>query len=279
MKKKLLWTGLCLLAVGIGMSWAGRAMGGSVEAKTNLFGQSIYMYCAPSYVISGGPLFSASYSGDQKNEIINNQNLAAFQSLDIKVDLGDVTVVEGDSYGVELSWWGVNYQLNYSNENGKLKVWSSSKSGISLSTSNVGSEVTVTVPAGTVLDSLDLNVDLGDAYLDGLRARQADLTLSLGNLTGYEMEVSERTTVKADLGDVSLSGDFRGKIDVEADLGSVELNFAGPGSDYNYDLNLSLGSAQIDGAECSGNHVTGGRGSNTIKVNADLGDIQLNFDI
>lgn len=279
MKKGLLWTALCFLVVGVGMSWGGRAMGGSTEAKVNLFGQNFYMYCAPSYVVSGGPWLNGGDSADQEVERISDNELSAFQSLDIDVDLGDVNIVEGNTYAVELVSWGLNYELDYSNQDGVLKIWNAAQNGISLNASRVGCNVTVTVPEGTTLERLDLDLDLGNADLDGITVKQADLNLELGNVSSYDMTVTERLSVKADLGDVNLSGDFRGAVDIEASLGSVELNFAGPISDYSYEMYISLGTAYVNGEKYSNEDVSGGRGSNTIQVNADLGDVEMNFGV
>lgn len=271
MKKWLLKSGLSLLAVGLIFSVIGRVMGGETTTQVKAFGQNLTLSCAP---LSLSGLYGYS-AGESKNvHSMSDLELDAFQVLEIDVDLGDISILTGD-YGVELEWWGENYQLSFTNEGGTLKVRSSSSQP---NFGFCGGKVTVYVPEGTVLDQLDVNADLGGVDLDGIRVRQADLTLSLGSLTGYDLTVTDKLTVEADLGDVDLSGDLRGLVDVQASLGSVELDLSGPASEYSYDVKVSLGEIWVDGNEHVGEHISGGRGSTVIQINADLGDVELYFD-
>ena len=38
------------------------------------------------------------------------------------MSMGDVNFIVADDYGVDLTWYGKNYELHYTNENGRLKV-------------------------------------------------------------------------------------------------------------------------------------------------------------
>lgn len=63
---------------------------------------------------------------------------------------------------------------------------------------------------GFTANSLTVSTDLGNVSLDSVMASDADITLSMGDLTGYSLTTTDSLTVKNDMGDVYLDGDFQG---------------------------------------------------------------------
>ena len=284
MKKGLLIAGLCLLALGFGLSWVGRAMGGATEAEARIFGHSIQVRCGDMFVsigvssdkaetASGGSEAAAEESAPAGTAVVQKE-LEAFTEVEVDLELGNVVLQTGETYGMELDWWGDGYTLDYRNEDGTLEIWSESSALRGLSMSGCG--VVITVPAGIELEDLSVYADLGDVELDRIAVRTADLTLDLGSLTGHGVTVSRSVDVEADLGDVELSGDLRGETIVNASLGSVSLNLEGAESEYRYDLSVDLGKLTVNGKDFE-TEVSGGRGDDFLEVYADLGDVNVTF--
>lgn len=286
MKKGLLIAGLCLLALGFGLSWVGRAMGGATEAEARIFGHSIQVRCGDMFVsigvssdraetASGGAEATAEESAPAGTAVVQKE-LEAFTEVEVDLELGNVILQTGETYGMELDWWGDGYTLDYRNEDGTLEIWSESSALRGLSMSGCGARVVITVPEEAELEDLTVYADLSDVELDGIAVQTAELTLDLGSLTGRGVTVSRSVDVEADLGDVELSGNLRGETVVNASLGSVSLNLEGAESEYRYDLSVDLGKLTVNGKDFE-SEVSGGRGDDSLEVYADLGDVNVTF--
>lgn len=290
MKKFLLSAGALLLAAGLGLSWVGTRMGGETRATVCLFGRSWEVF-APSAgwgvvsttvrdVAAATPTASlGDQAVDRGQDVTFIEDETAFTSIDLNVDLGTVTIVAGDDYGVDIRAWGEGYEVDHWYSGDTLTI-ESTDSGSVLPT-DCGSEITVYVPADVWLESLHVDLDLGDLTLSGLNLEYAEIDLDLGSLTGEALTVTTAFQVDADLGEVNLYGDLGEYVYISADLGSVQLGLSKPASEYCWELSADLGSVTVDGRNQhtnNGNEVTGGYGNRTIEVDASLGSITVDFD-
>lgn len=290
MKKFLLSAGALLLVVGLGLSWAGVRMGGETKATVRLFGRSWEVF-APSagwgvvsttvHEVAAAASMPPSDRGvELEGDVVftDNDN-TPFSSINLDVDLGTVTIAAGDDYGVDIRAWGKGYEVNHWYSGGTLTI-ESNDSGSVLPT-DCGSEITVYVPADVWLESLYVDLDLGDLTLSGPNLDYAEIDLDLGSLTGEALTVTTSFNVDADLGEVNLYGDLGEYVDISADLGSVQLGLTKPASEYCWELSADLGSVTVDGRNqhaSDGSEVIGGYGNRTIEVDASLGSITVDFD-
>lgn len=288
MKKFLLSAGALLLVVGLGLSWAGVHMGGETRATVRLFGRSWNVYAPTSaagwgistiHAAEAHPQATLDQAAERADDVVFIDNDSTpFSSISLDVDLGNVTIAAGDDYGVDIRVWGKGYEVNHWYSGDTLTI-ESNDSG-SVLPANCGSEITVYVPADVWLESLYVDLDLGDLTLAGLNLEYADIDLDLGSLTGEALAVTTTFQVDADLGEVSLFGDLGEYVDISADLGSVQLGLTSPASEYCWGLAADLGSVTVDGKvqrATDGNEVTGGYGNRTIEVDASLGSITVDF--
>lgn len=304
--KTVLITAGVLLAVGIGLGVSGRAMGGETSMDMNLFGYDVTV---------GTGVFTAGVQNGSNWSSSGDQELEAFQSLEIDVDLGDVTVQAGDHYGVELEWSGKKYELHWSNENGLLRVWSTDKMPIGINLGSLNASATVTVPRDTRLERVEIQadlgrvsvsklradtlyveadlgdvdvaeidaedvtliLDLGELSMEGLSAESVDVVASLGSVTGRDMTVREKLTVEADLGSVDLRGELHKYTSVMADLGSIRVDAGLPADECSYQLQVDMGEIRVDGKKQDDN-ASSSRGDNHFEFDASMGDIELNFN-
>lgn len=290
MKKFLLSAGALLLAVGLGLTHIGLTMGGETMATVRLFGRSWNVY-APT--ASGWGMASAGVRGavatpspslvqaveepPVDSAVFTDTDGTSFSSIHLDVDLGDVTIVAGDDYVVEIESWGAGYQVNHWYSGDTLYI---ENSGNGAHLTNCGSNITVYVPAGVWLEDLYVDLDLGSLTLAGLQIKYANIDLDLGSLTGEALTVTTTLEVEANLGEVTLYGDLGENVDISADLGSVQLGLTRPSSEYSWQLEADLGSVTVDGKSQRLNddhEATGGHGSRMIEVDADLGSITLDF--
>lgn len=290
MKKFLLSAGALLLAFGLGLSWVGVRMGGETRATVRLFGRSWDVYAPTSgwnvvsttvrNVAEATPMPPSDQGVEHVDDVtFTDQDATPFSSLNIDLDLGSVTIAAADDFGVEIDAWGTGYRVDHWYSGDTLYI--ENKDSGSVLPTNCGSNVTVYVPAGVWLESLYVDLDLGDLTLAGIQAMYADIDLDLGSLTGEALTVTTTLEVDADLGEVTLFGDLGEYVDISADLGSVQLGLSKPASDYCWELEADMGSVTVDGKKQRANDdgkVTGGFGNRMIEVDASLGSITVDFD-
>lgn len=292
MKKYMAGMAAVLLVLGVVMMGSGWAMGARTSLSVDFFGHPIDVGMHGFH--SGIAVTEMAY--EDTHGYLSDMELEPYQDLDIDISMGDVEFQTADSFGLEMEWYGHNYDLHCSNENGKLKIWSTSVPNIGINMNmDYGGTVTVYLPQDaelrdveieTALGSADIRgfqakdltivADLGDVELCDIKAEQADLTLNLGSLTTTGFTTEKSLVVDADLGDVDLDGAFYGTVDIDADLGGVFVNTALSRNECSYELETSLGSIYLDGKDMD-DYAEKGGGSDSIKIHADLGDIRLNF--
>ena len=239
-------------------------------------------------------------------------DLEPFSKVDIDIDLGEIVILSGDTYGVSLDWSGNRYRLTYETEGDTLTVRGAGGAGINLAGQTAS--VCVYVPQDAALEEVDAHTSLGDIDFSGVSARKAELSDDLGNISGYDFTVEELSvkcslgdvslweasagtakitssmgdvdtgefttasslTVEADLGGVNLQGDFQGETDVEASMGDVTLTLVRPESAYSYDLEADMGALRVNGEVLRRGAGESG-GPNTLSVETSMGDIDLWF--
>lgn len=323
MKKGLLFSGLILLIAGVVLSGVGRSMGGSTTATAHFFGQNINLYCSlPALSINPGWRHAESmpidqvtvwtsddpqpaYSAEAEYATViegsasdgwygSETNLAPFESIEVDLDLGDVSVIGADFYGIYFESSDADYRICYENVDNTLKIWDEANVDMF---KGFTSDVTVYVPEGVLLDNLNVDVDMGDVNLYLCRAREAEITLELGDLYATDFYTDGRLDVESslgdvelwggfngtmeisnDLGDVCVGGDLTGSLNIDADMGDVVLYLSGNKSDYCWSLEVDMGDIWVDSNSNSNGHLSGGSGRNVIDVSAEIGTINVSFN-
>ena len=238
-----------LLAVGVVLSGVGWAMGADTSIQVPVGSEQIHV----GWDGVGLTGWSSSYVTD--TAVVEDMALPSFTRLDVELSNGTVTVSSGETYGIRLS--SGSRKLQYSLEDGTLKVWDEDLIGVQFS--ERGGSVEIFLPDGAELADADITnslgsielknlstetltaeADLGDITADGLRADSATLTaecgavnltsveadeleadLSLGDMTATGLAITDRLTVTNDMGGVSLEGELGEKVSVTADMGDI----------------------------------------------------------
>lgn len=299
-----------LFLVGVILMGAGWAMGAQTELTVDIGGHPVNVGFTGFYPRAGSDSIetaSGSAAGDR--------DLAAFDEIEIDVSMGDVNFIVADDYGVDLTWYGKNYELHYTNENGRLKVWSTSlpNVGVNLSTKYGGTvtvylpqdarmeEVDVTTALGDIsmtsfqTDKMEVLANLGDVYLydahigegnmtlslgdlqiSDVTARDLTLDLSLGDLTAARLTTEKSLDIENSMGLVDIGGSFAGTTEISSSLGDVNVSTDLSGRDYGYDMDVSMGDIYIDGVEQK-HSVSRSGGAHYLEIDNDMGDITVYF--
>lgn len=202
-----------------------------------------------------------SYSGEK--QLVESGELTGITAVDVDMDCGDVYLREGTEISVSLEWNLEHYTMTYRVENGVLKVEDESWEGVKLGDNfNMDCKATLTIPAGTALDELDLSTEFGDIEVDAaITAKEADLSTSMGDISCRSLQAKE--------------------LDAKSDMGDVILHLPGGREEYNWDLETNMGTLTVDGQTQSSGMgdiaALGGYGPNYVTAEAAMGDIQVHF--
>lgn len=164
-----------------------------------------------------------------------------------------------------------------------------------------GARLVITIPEETSFE--DWNIDLGAAEMifekAGLNCKNLTVDIGAGRLEAKKLQVEELTDIsigageailkagtfkdmelECDLGNVEMEGTLAGSLDGSCSMGSMTIDLSGKKADYNYDLSCSMGDLEVNGnsyAGLDGEHKETNEGAvGTISLECDMGSIELN---
>lgn len=181
------------------------------------------------YLQPGGEYEWGTTVYEDRDMVIRNIEVEAFDRIEANIGLGDISVIQdGPGYFVEFQDNIEGYELNYKFNGSTLVIWSEQPSKhLWGGTPNVKAAVTILIPNGVALEGLELYSDLGDIYVGELdhTVSRATLHTDLGDVTWYCSRVKE-LFADSSLGDVTvLLPDLeRVGYELSTSLGEVMVN-------------------------------------------------------
>ena len=134
--------------------------------------------------------------------------------------------------------------------------------------------------SGLCVNSLEVELDSGAYFAEGLEVNQTlKFDMDAGDINAYDVYCGG-LTVSNDTGYVWINGNVGGDINLDTDIGSVELSLNTNPESYNYDLSCDLGNIWLNGNEFSGfgnNHTIDNGADYTIYGQCDMGSISIYF--
>lgn len=211
--------------------------------------------------------------------------LEPFTVIDVGIPLGDVTVVAdvNDPYSVgvfgDYYVAGRRYELTWSMENGRLRVWGNSeKQSSSADTDSHGVQVVITVPEGETLEQIQVTTGLGDVNLVNVVANEITVETGGGDVVSSWAYAWKKLCLTSRLGDVTLEGALAEKTEVTSGLGNVTVYAACAEDDCAYDLSTGLGDVWVNDRYCGKNVEKKGNLPYELEATSGLGDIYVGFD-
>ena len=237
------------------------------------------------------------------------------RKIDIKFGGSNLIIQESEDDYIKIVRDSDARAVKYQLKNGTFRLYS--EKGYRLWDGKPRGIVYLYLPKGMNLDSIDLEIGAGTLESIGLKANEIDVETDAGtavieSLYGDEIDVSANAgvleiyevtarSVSADAGagslsiqalsaeDIELSASagsltVEGKVgrnaDIECGAGSVSMTLQGAESDYDYQLECSMGEIDINGDEYAGlSHErtirNGGKG--TFDIECAVGSVEINF--
>ena len=204
----------------------------------------------------------------------------AFDSIEGKLSIGDLHIVAGDSYSVELKNYPSGKEPSVDIDGGKLKIQSKS-SNWSLFSGDFSSDASlvITVPA-SALDKVELELDMGSIEIDGIRTGDLNIEANMGGITVKNCD-SEKLDLNADMGSITVDNTNFTKGSFDADMGAVKIIKA---SFNSAECDAGMGSIDVEGefdeldADCGMGSIKV-KNSNTYAkydLSTDMGSVTVN---
>ena len=209
---------------------------------------------------------------------LNKEELSGSLSLDIDLCIADFSVSYGDAFCVnysipeklipEASISGNTLSINGQNDNFSINLGTDSIDDLQKlgKNSSGSSKIELVLPESTELNTISINIDMGNACLREISCTDFSAFVDMGNITLDKISCEklhaeadmgsieiksvacEAVEVAVDMGNADISGDFA-KISAESSMGGMTINTTRPEEDVEFNLDVGMGEAIINGRQ------------------------------
>ena len=166
------------------------------------------------------------------------------EHLDISIGVGEFELRPHDRDSYELRLRGIGDCYFYV-EGDTLHFTGFDLSGRTIPGATVNrNRITLFVPRDVYLESLTIDVGVGMAKVEKLTADTLTATVGVGQLNMKDMDVRE-LEMETSVGSTEYHGSIRGDVRVSCQTGAVNLRVRGSQTDFDYEIDNSLGSITV----------------------------------
>ena len=182
-----------------------------------------------------------------------SSNLEAFSSIKVTGNVMGVNIEEGYSFRIEAKYSKESLKPSFSVRDGVLSITQQKLKG---NNGNNNCKVSITVPAGTKFNSVDVKLNVGDFEIE--------------NFAGNSFKA------KINVGEIDLHNCNFDLITCESNVGEIDINTGSDTSKYDIDLKTNIGEVKVNGKSYRKKYNARGKGNGSIKVVTNVGAIRVN---
>ena len=226
-----------------------------------------------------GVLFGLSAILGLKKDIEENLNTemtaTSFENtditkLDIEIAFTKLTIKTGDTLKVETD----NNNIKFEQENQKLEIKEKNKKWFS---NYEEKELILYLPEDLELEKVHIELGAGETEIQDLTvSKECEIDGGAGKLSILGGTINA-LDLDLGVGEVNLQTELTGKNEINAGVGSLNIDLQGEATSYKIQADKGLGTIKIDGKEIS-NGETFGDGENYIEVDGGIGNIDINLN-
>lgn len=180
----------------------------------------------------------------------------AFGSLDVELGAGKVEISYADVEKVEVEQEEISGFRCYVEES-TLHVEGGKRFGVN----NNRAKIVIRIPRNYSFAEFELEVDAGEATVDGIVASEASINVDAGKATVKKLAAK--------------------KVDASADAGELYLEVVGKKEDYSYNLECDVGTIQIGEESYTGlgaeKKIKNPNAERFLEADCDVGNVQIHF--
>ena len=250
--------------------------------------QKIIKYLAIAFAIflivtiisaSIGVLFGLSAILGLKKDIEENLNTemtaTSFENsditnLDIEIAFTNLTIKTGETFKVETD----NNNIKFEQENQRLRIKEKNKKWFS---NYEEKDLILYLPKDLELEKVHIELGAGETEIQDLTvSKECEIDGGAGKLSVLG-GIINALDLDLGVGEVNLQTQLKGRNEINAGVGSLNIDLLGDATSYKIQADKGLGTIKIDGKEIS-NGETFGDGENYIEVDGGIGNIDINFN-
>ena len=126
---------------------------------------------------------------------------------------------------------------------------------------------------------IDALIGAGELRIDQAQIQDFSAEVGAGRIEAYNMDVEE-ASLTLSMGECIYEGTVNGNLDIECDMGNMEICLSGHEDDYNYEIECGAGNIEIGGesyaALASERHINNGC-HRDIEIECNMGNIEIQF--
>ncbi|MDD6224633.1 MAG: DUF4097 family beta strand repeat-containing protein [bacterium] len=246
-----------------------------------------------SSIMIGVQTITMIFSDDgigEKLEVLNIHGDS--QVLDIDLSFSQLWIKKGDTFQIKSNQKNIEVI-----ENADTLILKEKKRNwlLDLFKLNDDRVLVVYVPDDLIFDEVSIENGVGKVKIEILKARKLNLDLGAGKVEIDHVVVTEETIMDGGagemivrhgklhdldldlgVGNVSFTALITGNSQIDAGVGSMNLQLVGTLSDYKLKLDKGIGTVMIDGAKM-GDNTYYGSGNHFIDIDGGVGSIQVGF--
>ncbi|MBO4532872.1 MAG: DUF4097 family beta strand repeat protein [Treponema sp.] len=186
-----------------------------------------------------------------KNAFTNE--LQAFDSVKIDAHVMGVSIERGNRFEISGSYTKAGLKPGITVSGGTLKI--NQPDYKSKLVTNGNCKIVITVPFGTQLEAINLDIDVGAVELSGIDVQNINANTDVGAIAIKNVEFHQ--------------------LKANSDVGAISVELTQAINEYNIDARSDVGAIQVNGANAKRRYSQQGNTSKTIKIKTDVGGIEI----
>lgn len=218
--------------------------------------------------------------------------LEAFDKIDVDAELMDVTITEGERFYLSCAYSN-GLEPVYEVKEGMLTIRQQPYRSWGIHSTGHCS-LTLTIPAGTALDAVEVQTALGNVYTEKIIASKCELQSNMGNCSAQDCSFDEadlntnlgevfvkntslgEAKANSDMGTIKVEASTFDSLDVTASMGDIKVDSAQKLDEYDMELTTEMGSVRVNNRdEGTKYHQSGDAGE--LELDTSMGSIRLTY--
>ncbi len=227
--------------------------------------------------------------GRQKTTNFSKTYTTNITKLKVETAISKLTIRRGEELKVE----GTNLPKQFSSKIIGNTLTIKEEGNENIFQNNPNSEIVVTLPDTISLNTLELDMGIGNNVIENINAKNLDLDCGVGNLDITNLTITNRakidggagkTTIQnsnlndldldTGIGEVNLQVHLTGNNKIDSGVGNLKIDLTKSATEYAITTKTGIGKMTIDHQNCQDNH-TYGNGENQILISGGVGQVEI----
>ena len=179
--------------------------------------------------------------------------IGEFNELDVNLKVGGIKIERGNKWEIKTKYSKEILKPYYTLKNGRLSISQPGYRNKSVGSNNCN--IVITVPFGTELDKLSMNINVGAVELSGFDIKKG--------------------SIDTDVGAIEINNVGFDDLDLDSDVGAISVELVESLETYNITVNSDLGGVVIGEKNVKRHYSQKGTSNKKLRIDTDVGGIEV----